>query len=105
MTKKASRPFDFSTRDELLKTHEYAALYLEECLIDGDLELFQAALRDVAKAQGGMQALAKETELNRESLYRALSRKGKPQMGTMTKVLSALGMRFSVTPAVKNTHC
>ncbi len=105
MTKKASRPFDFSTRDELLKNHEYAALYLEECLIDGDLELFQAALRDVAKAQGGMQALAKEAELNRESLYRALSKKGKPQMETMTKVLSALGMRFSVTEIGKNIHC
>ncbi len=53
MTKKASRPFDFSIRDELLKDPEHAALYLEECLIDGDMELFQAALKDVAKAQGG----------------------------------------------------
>ncbi len=76
MTKRASRTFDFSIRDELLKDpEEHAALYLEECLIDGDMELFQAALKDVAKAQGGMQALAKDTELNRESLYRALSKK------------------------------
>ncbi|MGK7877879.1 MAG: addiction module antidote protein [Xenococcaceae cyanobacterium] len=99
MTGKASKPFDFTNRDELLKDPKYAAIYLEECLADGNMELFQEALRDVAKAQGGMKAVSEQAELNRESLYKALSKKGKPQMETITKVLAALGMRLSIAPA------
>ena len=99
MIGKASKPFDFTNRDELLKDPEYAAIYLEECLVDGNIELFQEALRDVAKAQGGMTAVSEQAKLNRESLYKALSKQGKPQMETITKVLAALGMRFSITPA------
>ncbi len=94
-----SKPFDFSGRDELLRDPEQAALYLEECLVDGNMELFQVALRNVAKAQqGGVRAVAKQAELNRENLYRALSKTGKPQMETITKMLSALGMRITITP-------
>ncbi len=97
---KASKPFDFSGRDELLKDPEYAVIYLEECLKDGDIELFQEALCNVAKAQtGGVSAIAKQTNLNRENLYRALSKKGKPKMETITKVLDSLGMRISITLA------
>lgn len=95
---KASKPFDFSGRDELLKDPKYAVLYLEECLIDGDIELFQEALRNVAKARtGGVSAVAKQGDLNRENLYRALSKNGKPKMETITKVLDSLGMRISIT--------
>ena len=83
----------------MLKDPKYEAIYLEECLADGNLELFQEALRDVAKAQGGMTAVSEQAKLNRESLYKVLSKTGKPQMETITKVLAALGMRFSITPA------
>ncbi len=93
-----NKPFDFSGRDELLRNADQAAIYLEECLVDGDMELFQEALRNVAKAQkGGVKAVAEQAELSRENLYRALSKKGKPQMETITKMLSALGMRISIT--------
>lgn len=92
-----SKPFDFSNL-ELLKEPEYVALYLEECLIDGDLELFQTALRDVAKVQGGMTYLAVQIGLNQESLYKALSPQGKPQMETIAKVLNVLGMRLAISP-------
>jgi probable addiction module antidote protein len=98
MTSNASRPLDFSQRDELLKDPQYAAIYLDECLADGNMELFQEALGDVAKAQGGMKAVAEEADLNRESLYRALSKTGKPQMETIAKVLASLGMRFAIAP-------
>lgn len=102
MTRKKSVPFDFSSREELLKDSKNAAAYLEGCLEDGNMELFREALQHVAKAQGGMKALAMETELGRESLYKALSKKGKPQMETITKVLHALGLRFSLQPLGKN---
>ncbi len=93
-----NKPFDFGGRDELLRNADQAAIYLEECLVDGDMELFQEALRNVAKAQkGGVKAVAEQAELSRENLYRALSKKGKPQMETITKMLAALGMRISIT--------
>jgi probable addiction module antidote protein len=95
-----SKPFDFSFRDELLRDPENAAIYLAECLEDGDMELFQEALRHVAKAQeGGIKAVAEHADLNRENLYRALSKSGKPQLETISKMLSAMGLRFTVTAA------
>ena len=96
MTHSPSSPFELSQL-EFLKDPETAAMYLEDCLADGDIELFQAALQDVAKAQGGVATIAEVAELNSHSLYRALSKTGSPQLKTISKVLSALGMRMSVT--------
>ena len=94
------RPFDFSSRDELLRDPENAALYLAEFLASGDMELFREGLRHVAKAQeGGISAVAEQAELGRANLYKALSRNGNPQMGTISKTLAALGLKLTVTPA------
>ncbi|GAX59071.1 transcriptional regulator [Candidatus Scalindua japonica] len=66
MTKKASRSFD-KTSKELLENPKVAAMYLEEILADRDMELFTAALKDVAEARvGSMTSLSKKTHLNRE---------------------------------------
>ncbi|GJQ58360.1 MAG: putative addiction module antidote protein [Candidatus Scalindua sp. AMX11] len=98
MTKKASRSFD-KTSKELLKNPEVAAMYLEEILADGDMEMFTAALKDVADARvGSMTALSRKTNLNREQLYKTLSKRGNPRLETLTKVLHAVGLRISVTP-------
>ncbi|MDR4497879.1 MAG: putative addiction module antidote protein [Candidatus Scalindua sp.] len=98
MKKKASRSFD-KTSTELLKNPKVAAMYLEEILADGDMELFTAALKDVADARvGSMTALSRETHLNSEQLYKTLSKKGNPRLETLTKILHAVGLRISVTP-------
>jgi probable addiction module antidote protein len=100
MSKAPTRNFE-ATSNQLLADPEVAALYLEEILRDGDLDLFKEALRDVATANvGGMSALAEKASLNREQLYRSLSRKGNPRLDTLTRVLDAAGLRLSVT-AVK----
>jgi len=94
---KASTSFD-ATRKKLLEDPEAAALYLEECLADGNPELFTAALKHVADARlGGMSALSRATNLNRESLYRSLSETGNPNLETLTKVLGAMGMRLAIS--------
>ena len=41
---------------------------------------------------------ANETGLTREGLYKALSKDGNPSLGTVLKVLKALGLKF--TPQV-----
>ena len=85
---------------EHLRTSEEMAAYLEasiaEC--DGDASFVAKALGDIARAKG-MTELARDTGLGRESLYKALSADGNPQLITVLKVAKALGLEFSVKPA------
>lgn len=54
------------------------------------------ALRAVAEAAGGLAAIAEDSGLAREALYRALSSKGNPTLKTMLAVLTTLGLRLSI---------
>jgi probable addiction module antidote protein len=69
--------------DEDLEDPAEAAAYLNACLQDEDPEVFLLALRDVARARGGLAKLAEITDLNREHLYRMLSEKGNPELRTL----------------------
>ena len=83
---------------ERLKDPQYAAGYLETSMNDKEdnpEELFLIALRDVAKAYG-FTHIAKKSHLGRESLYKALSKKGDPRLSTLTSVLDAIGLKFSI---------
>ena len=81
-----------------MRNPDSAALYLEEALAAGDTGAFKLALRNVAEARlGGMSALSERTQLNREALYRSLSKSGNPTLETLTKVMRALGLSISVT--------
>jgi probable addiction module antidote protein len=84
---------------DYLKSDDDMAAYLQACLEEApdDPALIAAALGDIARARGMMQ-LAKETGLTREGLYKALSKDGNPSLGTVLKVLKALGLKF--TPQV-----
>lgn len=82
---------------EYLDSEEAIAHFLEAILEENDPALLAAALGDVAKARG-MTQIARETGLSRESLYRALSKEGNPELGTVMKVLKALGLRLSAEP-------
>ena len=85
--------------DVLDEDHENpveAADYLNACLEDDDPEVFLLALRDVARARGGVAKLAEVTELNREHLYRMLSENGNPELRSLEVLLDALGFRLAV---------
>lgn len=75
-----------------------AAAYLDAALEDGDPEVFLLALRDVAEARG-MSQVAQEADLNRENLYRMLSKQGNPQLSSLRALLAGLGLRLSVAVA------
>lgn len=79
-------------------TPDIADEYLQAVLEDGDPLLLKATLRDLAKIKG-MTNLARETKLNRESLYRALSETGNPSFNTITKIVNALGYKITLQPA------
>jgi len=75
-----------------LKDNGEAAEYLNACLEQEDDSGFLAAVRDVIDAKGGMAQLALDANMNRTSLYRALSNRGNPEFATMLGVLRALGL-------------
>lgn len=76
-----------------------AAAYLEAALETGEDGDLMHALRDVIDAQGGVTKLAEDTGLNRETLYRTLSRRGNPQLSTLTRILGARGLKLTVERA------
>ena len=86
---------DFLLED--LVDPEEAAGYLSACLEEGP-DVFLLGLRDVAKAQGGMTKLARETELAREPLYRMLSEDGNPTFSSITAIVSSLGIQLQCVP-------
>ncbi len=87
---------------EYLDDKKKMALYLEAALEENDPAIISAALGDIARAKG-MTQIAKETGLGRESLYKALSAEGNPNLSTILKVLEALGLQLSAVPLRKTT--
>ena len=80
---------------ESLRDKEEAAAYLTACFEDSE-DVFLLGLRNVVEANGGVGALAKDTDLNRENLYRLLSKDGNPQLSSLTTILSALGFQIQI---------
>ena len=89
---KAAVKFEHVLKDHLAKP-EQAAKYLSACYEEGP-EVFLQGLRDVVEAQGGMTRAARLAGLNRESLYRQLSRRGNPSLTSLNAVLGALGLKL-----------
>ncbi len=76
----------------------YALALLNDIL--GDPEAMPGellvVLRQLAKAFGGIQAVAEKAELNPTQLYRTLSPEGNPSLTSLTAILKALDMQLVV---------
>ena len=81
---------------------QFAAEYLNDLLQNGEPADLLVALRQIADAHGGVRAVAKETELNANQLYRTLSPRGNPELRSLFAVLKALGLRLAIQPAQPN---
>lgn len=81
-----------------LDNEEVIAEYLTAALEDGNPDVFLAAIGNVAKARG-MTVIARESELGRESLYKAFAPGAKPRYDTVLKVLHSLGVKLSISAA------
>jgi probable addiction module antidote protein len=86
---------------EQLRDSELAVAYLNAALAEADQAAFMLALRNVAKARGGVAAMARETGMNRVALSRALSESGNPELRSLTRILEASGLTFAVVPKRK----
>ena len=102
MTKKRiHRDFQEFLQENLQDPQE-AAAYLKAALADEDERVFLLALRDVLDARGESIAdLAEETSLNRQNLYRMLSKKGNPRLTSLKTVLHAIGFEMDLHPIKK----
>jgi len=86
---------------ERLRDPELAAEYLNAALAEGDQAVFMLALRDVAKARGGVAGVARDTGLNRVALWRSLSAEGNPELDSLNRILEATGLRLVIASAKK----
>lgn len=74
------------------------AAYLDAAMEDGDPEVIQAVLGDIAKAIG-MSEVARRAGVGRASLYKALSETGSPSFRTVARVTKAIGLQLHVEPS------
>jgi len=78
----------------------FAAEYLRAALEDDDEPgVLLTALRRIAEVRGGIAKVAKAAGIERESLYRALSRRGNPRLSTPVAVTKAVGLKLTVEDA------
>ena len=77
---------------------ESIAADLDEAFASNDPAEIAESLGTVARALG-MSKVARHAKLSRESLYRALSRNGNPELSTMIGVLRACGVTLAAKAA------
>lgn len=100
MKKKVSVPHDDAVIRELRENPAFAVEYLKAALEEDDEpDVLLVALRRVAEAKGGVAKIAKAAGIERESLYRALSKHGNPRLSTLVAVTKAVGLRLTVENA------
>lgn len=87
-----TKPWDAA---DVLDTPAAIAAYLDAYLEDGTPEELLRAVNTIARSRG-MSALARETGISREALYRAFSDNGNPTLDTLLRVMKALGVRLAV---------
>jgi probable addiction module antidote protein len=56
--------------------------------------VLRIALRRIAEARGGIAKVAKAAGIERASLYRELSARGKPRLSTLVAVTKAVGLKL-----------
>jgi probable addiction module antidote protein len=83
---------------ELLDTPARRAAYLSAALETGDAEEIRDALGILARTRG-VAVIARHAHLSRTGLYKALGGNGNPELSTVVRVLTTLGIRLMATPA------
>jgi len=93
----ASVPYEPWLVDQL-KDPARAAAYLEAVIDEGDQGALMLALRHIAQAQGGIAQVARKAKITREAAYKMLSKRGNPELRSLSALLKATGLRLGVKP-------
>lgn len=91
------KPFLLKSLEDPTEAAEFLNAATEEALAENDLPLFLLCLRDVVAAQGGMTKVARMAGLNRENLYRMLSKGGNPEFAGLVRLLAAMGLKVTIS--------
>ena len=78
----------------------FISAFIKEAEETDSIEQIIYALGIAAKAKG-MLKIADEAEVNREQLYKSLSKKGNPSFKTIFKVAKSLGYKVMFEPIKK----
>lgn len=83
--------------EEYLKNPEFAMSFLNQALADEDIDAFNLSLKDIIRVHGKISHLAKEAHVSRGTLYKLMQGKGQAEIGTILKLIHALGYDLTVT--------
>ena len=83
---------------EQLRDPVLAAAYLNAAAAEDVSGDFMFALREVVEAHGGIGAVSKRARVNRQQLYKTLSRNGNPELRTLSAILQSAGFYLAVVP-------
>ncbi len=81
---------------QYLNSKEMIAEYLSQILADGNTNELLIAMGHIAKAKG-MSQIAKDTGLDRESLYKTFNPDAKSRFETIMKVLNSFGVKLQAS--------
>jgi probable addiction module antidote protein len=97
MNSKRGRDYNEELLESLQDPRE-AIAYLNAALIEDDPRIFLIALKSVLEAQGkNIGSVAPDTDLNRENLYRMLSRRdNNPKLSNIKTLLNAIGLELAI---------
>jgi probable addiction module antidote protein len=90
---------DWNVLDHL-DSEESIAAYLQAAVAEKDPGLLIAAIGDVARARG-INKMAADMGVNRESLYKSISGKTKPQFETIYNAIDKLGLEIQFVPKTR----
>jgi probable addiction module antidote protein len=96
--KSVSDDFSYYLDDEL-KDLNNAVGYLNAALDDGNQEVFLLCLRNVVRANGGIELTAESADIGRAALYKMLSEDGNPRFNSLIALLNQLGLKMTLAVA------
>lgn len=89
---------------EYLENPEFATSFLNQALADEDVEAFQLSLKDIIRVHGKTSHLAREAHLSRGTIYKIMQGKGQAEIGTILKLIHALGYNLTVTRRIRKNE-
>jgi len=92
-TKKDKISFSEWNPAKYINTREDVIALLEAALEENDPDFLLSVFGDIARSKG-MTQIAKELNLDRVGLYKALAPDGNPSFKTVFKLIDLLGMRI-----------
>jgi probable addiction module antidote protein len=97
-TAAASAPWEFEDRlYEDLRDPEYASMYVNDALLDGDEIVFKTAVADVIRARGVVK-IAKKAGINRCTVFKTLKPETRTSFTTIYSLLRACDIDLNTRP-------